>query len=214
MAQPDSDSSDDIESILSEYYQNLPEKLKALISYATPIEIGFTVSENIQTALMYNEAFKGFLVAFRENDHEIRLTFVRTFIGPSKYAPAIATMEVFFENGLPKRKWFVNLMLYEFKQEIAIKELQNLLKDADFGDFLARVTEIGRKPIGQELVPIANDEKEHFMELFKIVSEEFKKAVKQSKFPVNDLINFIQEEKDKFPEVSDIFLSYLQGIQK
>ena len=108
-----SNSSADIKKTLQEHYPDLPNSLEKFVIYATPVEIGFSVNKETSISVMFSEGFKGFLVVNRKDNIERRIAFVRTFFGRETNIPAIDFVEVMFENNVPIRRNFLNVLFTE-----------------------------------------------------------------------------------------------------
>ena len=207
-----SNSPADIKKTLQENYPNLPDSLKKFVIYATPVEIGFLVNKKTSISVMFSEGFKGFLVVNRENNIERRIAFVRTFFGRETNIPAIDFVEVVFENNMPAKRSFLNVLFVDQPDETFFEPMNKALSDKNLTLFLDIILERGKKSSGSELVSLTDTDKEFATYIFNKVIDVLKSELENNKEFKDAINSYITENKENFPLMAEMFSLFINTI--
>ena len=207
-----SNSSADIKKTLQENYPNLPDSLKKFVIYATPVEIGFSVNDETSISVMFSEGFKGFLVVNRRDNIERRIAFVRTFFGSETNIPAIDFVEVVFENNMPIKRNFLNVLFKEQPEDSFFKDVAMILARKNLTLFLDKILERGKKTSGPEVVPLIDTDKEFAVHIFNEVTNALRSGLKNNKEFRDAITSYVETNKESFPLMSEIFAAYIKSV--
>ena len=205
-------SDNDVSMIIQKYYPDLPGELKKIVSGATPVEIGFSLTETTQIFVMFGEGFKGFLIVVHKGNRELRLAFARTFFGAKTNIPSIDFVEVLFENDMPVKRDFLNLILQDIDSDDFFTHLINTINEKSLDIFLKLLVENGKKTVSQELVQLDSFDYEFVTKLFREITDALKVSLEGKNKIKSTLIRYITSLDEKFPRLSKLFASYLASL--